>query len=115
MKIQTWTPEFTDKESKDLAYWERNVLALRYADGWYNDDVEKGHFSDNSWFAPRFKDWRRVLTLDGGAITFHIPDDFDVGLLKEIPRNWDGHTTAEKWARILSLRGVNYTLPEEIK
>lgn len=106
MKIQTWNDSFTDKQSKDLAYWERNVLALKYADGWYNDDVEKGHFSDNSWFGPRYEGWRRVLSLEGGKITFHITDDFDVGNLKQIERNWDGHTTEEKWARILEARGV---------
>lgn len=39
MKI--WHEGMSDKETADLAYWERNMLALRYADGWYNDDIER--------------------------------------------------------------------------
>lgn len=95
-------------DTKDLAYWERNVLALKYADGWYNDD--ETYVSPYDSFeidsSPRYLGWRRVLTLNNGSITFHIPDDFDVGNLPEIARNWDGHTTHEKWARILKLRGI---------
>jgi hypothetical protein len=120
VKIRYWQPGMTDKESKHLAYWERNVLALRYAEGWYNDDVESDecpHEDQNPAAAcsrcereapmkPRFDGWRRVLSLEGGKITFHIPDDFDVGNLPEIERNWDGHTTEEKWRRVLATRGI---------
>lgn len=105
MKIKTWHEGMSDKETKDLAYWERNMLALRYADGWYNDDVE----SDSPLFPhwkPRYEGWRRVLSLENGAITFHIPDDFPVGNLPEMQRNWDGHTTEEKWRRIAEARGI---------
>lgn len=28
MKIKTWNKDMSDAESKDLAYWERNMLAL---------------------------------------------------------------------------------------
>lgn len=94
MKIRTWNKDMSVEETKDLAYWERNVLALKYADGWYAD-VESN-----------YPGWLRVLSLDGGRITFHIPDDFSVGSLREIPPNWDGHTTREKWERILSERDV---------
>jgi hypothetical protein len=94
MKIKTWNKEMSLEQSKDLAYWERNVLALKYADGWYED------FENNS------PGWRRVLSLEGGKITFHIPDDFDVGNLRQINPNWDGHTTEEKWKLILSERGI---------
>ncbi len=89
-----WKEGLTLKEEKDGAYWERNMLALRYADGWYYD-------RDNNWIG-----WRRVLSLDGGKLTFHIPDDFPVGNLPEIAPNWDGHTTGEKWLRILEMRGI---------
>ncbi len=111
MKIKTWHEGMSDKETADLAYWERNVLALHYADGWYNDDVEdhvyeNGMVASDSW-GPRFPGWRRVLTLEHGHITFHIPDDFDVGTLPEVPPNWDGHTTEEKWREILSMNGVD--------
>lgn len=84
----------TAEETKDLAYWERNVLALRYADSFYYD-------RENN-----YPGWLRVLSLDKGAITFHIPDDFDIGDLPEIKPNWDGHTTEEKWRRILTACGV---------
>lgn len=103
MKVRAWREGMPADEAKDLAYWERNVLALRYADGWYNDDIEKG--LTDAW-GPRYNGWRRVLSLDGGRITFHIPDDFEVGDLPQIEPNWDGHTTEEKWARILAARGV---------
>jgi hypothetical protein len=94
MKIKTWRPEMSVEETKDLAYWERNVLALHYADGWYRD-------TDNN-----YPGWSRVLTLEGGTITFHIPDDFNVGTLPECKSNWDGHSTFEKWRRILAARGI---------
>lgn len=94
MKIKTWNKEMSIEQSKDLAYWERNVLALKYADGWY-EDLENN-----------YPGWRRVLSLEGGKITFHIPDDFEVGNLKQILPNWDGHTTEEKWKKILIERGI---------
>lgn len=84
----------SDTETKNLAYWERNVLALHYADGYYED-----HQSN-------FPGWLRVLSLDGGKITFHIPDDFLIGGLSKIEPNWDGHSTKEKWERILKAKGV---------
>lgn len=112
MKIKTWHEGMSPDEAKDLAYWERNMLALRYADGWYNDDIPGVELDDGtiaileSGMRPRYKGWRRVLSLEGGRITFHIPDDFPTGNLPEIERNWDGHTTEEKWLRILSDRGI---------
>jgi hypothetical protein len=109
MGIRLWYPGMPDKETKDLAYWERNVLALRYADGWYNDDVtfeEPVPGGTQDILRPRYEGWRRVLSLEDGAITFHIPDNFKVGNLPEIKPNWDGHTTEEKWLRILQDRGI---------
>lgn len=94
MKIKVWHKDMSDKETADLAYWERNMLALRYAQGWYND-VQNN-----------YPGWKRVLSLDQGRITFHIPDDFDVGDLPEIEPNWDGHTTEQKWQRIKSYRCI---------
>jgi hypothetical protein len=122
MKIRTWTPDMSLEDTKDLAYWERNMLALYYADGWYNDDVESDecppdHNRELDTNAcpscereaprkPRFDGWRRVLSLAGGTITFHIPDNFDVGNLDQIMPNWDGHTTEEKWKRMARGCGV---------
>lgn len=87
-KLRTWHEGMSDKDVAELAYYERNMLALRFADGWYND-------FENNWDG-----WKRVLSLDGGKLTFHIPDSFDVGNLPQIAPNWDGHTTEEKWQRI---------------
>lgn len=39
MKIYEWNENLNSKQVEDGAYWERNMLALRYADGWYYDDV----------------------------------------------------------------------------
>lgn len=95
MKIKTWNPNMSVEETKDLAYWERNVLALNYAEGWYYD------------LENNYPGWKRVLSLNGGKITFHIPDDFNVGNLAELSSpSWDGHTTEEKWKRILASRGI---------
>jgi hypothetical protein len=92
--IPTWKPGLTPEEERDLAYQERNLLALYYADGWYYD-------TENNW-----EGWKRVLSLEGGKITFHIPDTFPVGNLLCIENNWDGHTTQEKWQRVLDKREI---------
>ncbi len=97
MKIYEWAKHITPEETIDGAYWERNLLALNYAEGWYNDDVSN------------FPGWRRVLSLDEGRIAFHIPDTFEVGTLPEIKPNWDGHTTKEKWLRIMNRFGIKET------
>ena len=89
------------KECENGAYWERNMLALRFADGWYND-------TENNWDG-----WHRVLSLDGGKMCFHIPDDFEVGNLPEIKPTWDGHTTEEKWNRVAAMRGLELSWPVE--
>lgn len=105
-KIKVWHKDMTDKETVDIAYWERNMLALRFADGWYNDDVEDLVINGVVTIKPRYQGWRRVLSLDNGQITFHIPDDFDVGHLAQIERNWDGHTTEQKWQAIADSMGI---------
>lgn len=94
MEVYEWNKDLSIEQQKDGAYWERNMLALRYAQGWYYDH-------DNNW-----EGWKRVLSLDGGKLCFHIPDDFDVGDLKQIGNNWDGHTTEEKWHRIMDMRDI---------
>ena len=95
MKTPCWKPGLTPEEERDIAYQERNLLALLFADGWYYD-------TDNNW-----EGWKRVLSLKGGSITFHIPDDFDVGILREIKPNWDGHTTKEKWTLVMNLFAID--------
>lgn len=110
------------KEEKDGAYFERNMLALytgMYANkawkefneylvgtgkepselksvppcGWYND-------TDNNCDG-----WKRVISLFDGKITFQVPDDFDTGNLPQIEPNWDGHSTEEKWWRMMTQCG----------
>lgn len=92
MDIPVWREGLTPEEERDIAYQERNLLALHYADGWYHDGTWEG--------------WARVLSLDGGKMTFHIPDDFEVGSLPKIDSNWDGHSTEEKWGRVLRMRCI---------
>lgn len=105
-KARSWHEGMSDKETADLAYWERNMLALHFAEGWYNDDVHLVSDGEGT-MVQRYPGWRRVLSLQLGAITFHIPDDFDVGNLPEIKPNWDGHTTEQKWESVARLRGIN--------
>jgi hypothetical protein len=115
MKIYEWKEGMTPEEAKDIGYWERNMLALQlamfmndvtrnimglaqtvpdyYPCGWYND-------TDNNWDG-----WKRVISINNGGTTFHIPDDFDVGNLPQIEPNWDGHTTRQKWEQIMQQCG----------
>jgi len=93
-KTPEWKEGMNPEQERDVAYHERNLLALEFADGWYDDP-------DNDW-----PGWRRVLSLNSGAMCFHIPDDFPVGNLPKITPNWDGHTTKEKWTRVLKYRGI---------
>lgn len=118
MKGYVWKEGMPSEEEAEGAYWERNMLALQYAKrvnelmklsfnamhlavpvesrcGWYYDD-------ENNWDG-----WHRVISLDGGEICFHIPDDFDIGNLPEIIPNWDGHTTKEKWDRVAAVNGCD--------
>ena len=92
--LPIWKPGLTLEEERDIAYQERNLLALYYADGWYYD-------TESNW-----EGWGRVLSLEGGTMTFHIPDDFPIGNLPQIHNNWDGHTTQEKWQRVLQDCGI---------
>ncbi|GAK42021.1 hypothetical protein TCA2_4513 [Paenibacillus sp. TCA20] len=112
MKPYVWKEGMSLEETKDGAYWERNMLALLLANyintsnqemwglmanttcGWYYD-------TDNNW-----EGWLRVISINSGAITFHIPDSFDVGTLPEIKPNWDGHSTEEKWKNVMKTCGV---------
>jgi hypothetical protein len=75
-------------------YWERNMLALLLANktdgsGWYCDENSKRN--------------KRVISINHGQITFHVPDDFDLGDLPEIENDWDGHSSEEKWSRVRNL------------
>ena len=103
MKPFVWHEGMSLEETKDGAYWERNMLVLLLAlvinenypnnSGWYYD-------TDNNW-----EGWKRVISIYDGTAAFHIPDDFDIGDLPEIKPNWDGHSTHEKWIRVMKSCG----------
>ncbi len=104
-----WHKEMSLKETKDLAYWERNMMALFSAklvcllDACFG---RKDSFPHGWYRHGEYEGWARVISIGNGKITFHVPDDFDLGDLPEIEPNWDGHTTAEKWAYIKDFCGV---------
>lgn len=106
MKIQVYNDKMSEKEQKDVGYFERNMLALLIANlmreenddkdlvcGWYYD-------TQNDWDG-----WKRVISLFGGSCNFHVPDDFDLGSLQEIEPMYDGHTTEDKWEKVMRFCG----------
>jgi len=121
LKIPVYKDGMTMGEVMELAFAERNILALylathsnrtwndfvalRRAEGSTNPDLDKpepsGYYIDES-----AEGYSRVISIFDGRMTFHVPDSFDLGNLKEIAPNWDGHTTEEKWERVLEKCGV---------
>lgn len=93
---------------KDGAYAERNkVLVLLAATatqlGW-RVGVGRHPESDTKWE----KDWRTILFIDlpTGQASWHFHDS-EAHLLSgfpEYPDRWDGHTTEEKYERVLRAR-----------
>jgi len=110
MKIQVWSEERTDKEGKDCAYWERNMLAALCCFMLNEWADERGVKTNAGWYMHgEWPGWNRVISFWDGAVTFHIPDDFDVGDLPRIEPNWDGHTTEEKWRYLMDMMGMEVT------
>lgn len=133
MKPFVWNAFMNTEETKNGAYWERNMLALFLAkitnshegndgtipsSGWYRHPRDEGDVvvdafgfpggtDDEYWKNPKFSfhGWSRVISISNGIITFHVPDDFDLGDLPEIKPNWDGHTTKEKWELLMRICG----------
>jgi len=107
MKPYVWQDGISSEEAKNGAYWERNMLALMLAKltnekmtVWENS-YRSGWYYHGEWDG-----WSRVISINRGQITFHVPDDFDLGNLPQITPNWDGHTTEEKWRRVAEICGV---------
>jgi len=122
MTPYVWKEGMSPKEVQDGAYWERNMMALHfavYANQAYSqykdylklvgskadapDRLPCGWFydTDNNWDG-----WKRVISLFDGRSCFHIPDDFDLGSkLPEIEPNWNGHSTEDKWTRVMKVCG----------
>lgn len=104
-----WHPNMSVTQTKDLAYWERNMLALAYANRVNQLEQSDGLKKSNGWYEhpeEGFEGWRRIISLDQGTLTFHVPDDFDLGTLPKIQANWDGHSTFEKWDLVMDRCGV---------
>ena len=104
MKIYVYEAGMSQKEQKDGAYFERNMLALLLAKE-SNREYNTGnpHYKSpvSGWYIHgEWEGWARVISLYNGKYTFHVPDDFDMGDLPQIEPNWDGHSTKEKWERV---------------
>jgi hypothetical protein len=100
MKPYVYEEGMSLEEQKNGAYWERNMLALLIAKA-APKDANCGWYTHGEW-----EGWSRVISLYDGAVTFHVPDDFDLGDLPKIEPNWDGHSTQEKWETIMVDCGI---------
>jgi hypothetical protein len=113
MKPYVWEEGMTEKEMRDGAYFERNMLALLLAHNQNYWAKTTDHFSENTecgWYIHgEWEGWTRVISLFGGQVTFHVPDDFDLGDLPQIKSNWDGHSTEEKWKFAMDVCGCKAT------
>lgn len=94
-----------EKVSKDGAYTERNRLVSllsRIYPAW----LARHSDSDIEWEDP----WRWIVfvSLPTGQVTWHIHDSHlpMFSHLQQAPNIWDGHTTEEKYRRVMDVRGV---------
>src|SRR4051812_7653910 len=103
MKPFVWSEDRSVQEAKEGAYWERNMLALLLAT-MDNEVKYECHLAGDAtpflsgWYPHQgegFEGWSRVISLLQGKFTFHVPDDFDLGNLPQIPPNWDGSSTEQ--------------------
>lgn len=110
MKPYVWNPDQSLEDQKNGAYWERNMLALLLATILRNVQDSRLESEAAGWYQHQggevYEGWSRVISLYWGAVTFHVPDDFDLGTLPEIAPNWDEHTTEEKWNRVMAMCGI---------
>lgn len=118
MRPYVYNENMSIEEQKNGAYWERNMLAL-YTANQLNRQAIMQHYDKHGmnfdglllpcgyYVHGEWKGWSRVITLDHGKITFHVPDDFDLGGLPQVKSNWDGHTTEEKWQYVAKKCGVS--------
>ena len=107
MKPYVYQEGMSYEEQAEGAYWERNMLALFLAQQSnalceeVGAEIDCGYFYHNEW-----EGWSRVISLHDGDFTFHVPDNFDLGNLPKIEPNWNGHTTEEKWNKIMDICGI---------
>lgn len=88
-------------KAKDQAYWERNQLVVLLSKI-FPAHLAKHPESDTNWE----NDWRTIVCIHfpSGQGSWHIHDS-EVGFFSHLElksNDWDGHTTEEKYKRILS-------------
>lgn len=90
-----------ERKYKDEAYHERNMLVAALSKLWPDSHLMRHQESDTKWS----KDWRWIVCIHAsvGQCAWHIHDS-ELTLFDHLERvennHWDGHTTAEKYARI---------------
>lgn len=115
MKPYVWKEGMSATEQKNGAYWERNMLAVLMAVESNNHCKTLGLEEDSGWYVHNgWEGFSRVISIYKGAITFHIPDDFDLGEdLPLIEPNWNGHSTLEKWEFVADLLDMELDIDED--
>jgi len=100
------------EKAKDGAYRERNQLAAALARAaialGFHAGVGQHPESDKEWDS----DWRTILYIDlpTGQLSWHFHDS-EWPLLAGLPRyrdEYDGHSTAEKYRRLMEWRGGDW-------
>lgn len=95
-----------EKESKDSAYRERNMLVCALTK-LFPAYLARHDESDESWE----RDWMWIVYIDlpTGQVSWHIHDSerglFDHLEVKE--NNWDGHNTERKYQRLQALSALS--------
>jgi hypothetical protein len=88
------------KTAKDGAYAERNKL-VAFISKIYPASLERHDENDKTWE----NDWRWIVFIDSpcGQVSWHIHDS-ELPMFAHLPRGagreWDGHTTEDKYARL---------------
>lgn len=89
-------------KAKNQAYWERNQL-VSVLSKLYPSGLGKHPAEDTSWE----KEWSNIVYIDlpTGQASWHIHDrDLEYFKhLKPYSKEWDGHSTEEKYNRIAKL------------
>jgi len=93
------------REQKDGAYAERDNLVCALSK-LFPASLERHPDSDTTWE----DDWRWIVFIDlpTGQATWHIHDS-ELAMFDHLPRfigrEWDGHTTPQKYLRLAALAG----------
>lgn len=93
------------EQAKNAAYFDRNLLALVLIRLALQHGFNAGRRTDPEGEPG----WQTVLLVElpTGQVSWHVPDDFfgplcSIAELPEFSGEWDGHTTAEKQARMIA-------------